>query len=49
MFALLTMTKLGGEPGYIALGAGDFDGQSSGHDFYGVSSQLPPCTVLSRT
>ena len=23
--------------GYIAYGAGDFDGQSSGHDFYGVS------------
>ena len=32
-----------------AYGQGDFDGQSSGHDFYGVSSQLPPCTVLSRT
>jgi hypothetical protein len=26
-----------------AYGAGDFDGQSSGHDFYGVSSPLSLC------
>lgn len=26
--------------GYISYGAGDFDGQNSGHDFYGVSA--PP-------
>ncbi len=39
MFALVrqTMTKLDGE-GYIEYGAGDFDGQNSGHDFWGVSS-----------
>jgi hypothetical protein len=39
-FALLTQfTKLDDSvSGYIAYGAGDFDGQSSGHDFYGVSN-----------
>jgi hypothetical protein len=39
MFALFTklyVTELS-DPGYIEYGAGDFDGQNSGHDFYGVS------------
>ena len=42
--------------GYIDYGAGDFDGQNSGHDFYGVSSSPttePPgsagsCHVVTR-
>jgi len=33
MFALLLKTTL---DGYIDYGAGDFDGEGSGHDFYGV-------------
>ena len=35
--------------GYIAYGAGDFDGQNSGHDFYGVSSSWqsrPICALF---
>ena len=46
MFALFTklyVTELS-DPGYIEYGAGDFDGQNSGHDFYGVSNYF--CTVL---
>jgi len=40
MFALLRMTKLDAVSGYISYGAGDFDGEGSGHDFYGVSPRL---------
>ena len=41
MFALLRMTQLADAPyGYISYGAGDFDGEGSGHDFYGVSPRL---------
>ncbi len=38
MFALLSkvaFTQLASDPGYIEYGAGDFDGQGSGDDFYG--------------
>ena len=38
MFALIARTQQTTMlDGYIEYGAGDFDGQSSGHDFYGVS------------
>ena len=40
MFALLAATQtttMLAATGYIDYGAGDFDGQSSGHDYYGVS------------
>jgi hypothetical protein len=30
----------GGETGYIAKSSGQFDGQGSGHDFYGTVSSL---------
>jgi hypothetical protein len=47
MFALIahaqqTTTQLA-EVGYIAYGAGDFDGQSSGHDYMGVSAPISSC------
>jgi len=45
MFALLAHSQQTTElsaVGYIAYGAGDFDGQNSGHDFYGVSSSPTP-------
>ena len=40
MFALIARTQQTTTmlDGYIEYGAGDFDGQSSGHDYYGVSS-----------
>ena len=42
MFALIARTQQTTMlDGYIEYGAGDFDGQNSGHDFYGVSSPLP--------
>eukprot|EP00277_Geminigera_cryophila_P039681 CAMPEP_0173112060 /NCGR_PEP_ID=MMETSP1102-20130122/45706_1 /TAXON_ID=49646 /ORGANISM="Geminigera sp., Strain Caron Lab Isolate" /LENGTH=41 /DNA_ID= /DNA_START= /DNA_END= /DNA_ORIENTATION= len=34
------MTQLEDSVGYIAYGAGDFDGEGSGHDFYGRCSLL---------
>jgi len=38
MFALIARTQETTMlDGYIAYGAGDFDGQNSGHDYYGVS------------
>ena len=41
MFALIARTQQTTMlDGYIEYGAGDFDGQNSGHDFYGVSSPL---------
>ena len=40
MFALIARTQQTTMlDGYIEYGAGDFDGQNSGHDFYGVSSR----------
>jgi hypothetical protein len=42
MFALIAHAQQTTElaaTGYIAYGAGDFDGQSSGHDYMGVSSR----------
>ncbi len=40
MFALIARTQQTTMlDGYIEYGAGDFDGQSSGHDYMGVSSQ----------
>ena len=49
MFALIahaqqTTTQLA-EVGYIAYGAGDFDGQSSGHDYMGVSAPISPAST----
>ena len=47
MFALFTklyVTELS-DPGYIEYGAGDFDGQNSGHDFYGVSNTTFTCSA----
>ena len=38
MFALIARTQQTTMlDGYIEYGAGDFDGQNSGHDYYGVS------------
>ena len=40
MFALIARTQQTTMlDGYIEYGAGDFDGQSSGHDYMGVSAQ----------
>jgi hypothetical protein len=36
-----------GEPGYVAYGAGDFDGQNSGHDFYGTL-WMPPTGFVNN-
>ncbi|EKX46807.1 hypothetical protein GUITHDRAFT_152217, partial [Guillardia theta CCMP2712] len=49
MFALLTQTMLSEDSGsgYIAYGAGDFDGQSSGHDFYGTV-YFPPTGFVNN-
>jgi hypothetical protein len=49
MFALFTklyVTELS-DPGYIEYGAGDFDGQNSGHDFYGVSTHFSSYCICS--
>ena len=44
MFATVRQFQALGDISYVeAYGAGDFDGQSSGHDFYGVSTQLSLC------
>ena len=42
---LAQFTKL--SDGYIAYGAGDFDGQSSGHDFYGTL-WMPPTGFVNN-
>ena len=50
MFALIAHTQQTEQlaaQGYIAYGAGDFDGQNSGHDYYGVSSALTSSSVLA--
>ena len=46
MFALLLKTTL---DGYIDYGAGDFDGEGSGHDFYGVRPHpKSPCRTHGK-
>jgi hypothetical protein len=50
MFALFTklyVTELS-DPGYIEYGAGDFDGQNSGHDFYGVSCAIEDLLFIQK-
>ena len=48
MFALIASTQQTTMlDGYIEYGAGDFDGQNSGHDFYGVSSRAQKAFLRS--